>query len=388
MEATSVLPSPILHRKWTAISAVAAALERKVWIRTYENLYPNQFILLVGPPGVGKSVGMSVVRRMWEVLDDLHLAPSSLTRASIIDALNDAARRVVRTSKGADILSFNSLYILSSELTVMLPAYETEFMSKLTDIYDGVPYGERRRGRDFNVQMKEPQINLLGATTPSALTGLLPEGAWDQGFLSRTILIYADERTKIDMFNVPQASETELKALRTDLRRLTSMSGKMTFTSEAAAAITAWDMEDGPPRPDHPKLVHYCSRRTAHLLKLCMVASAACGESYSIDIHHYQMALDWLLEAEASMPDIFRAMSQRGGDSEVIRETWHYVYTIWMKEKKPIRENRLVMFLAERVPSTHIQYVIKAMVDSGMLKSVSTGIADPKAYQPTKMREL
>lgn len=331
---------------------------------------------------------MSIVRRMWERFDDLHLAPSSLTRASLIDALADASRRVVQRGKAANVLSFNSLYILSSELTVMLPAYESEFMSKLTDIYDGVPYGERRRGRDFSVQMREPQLNLLGATTPSALMGLLPEGAWDQGFLSRTILIYADERTKVDLFNIPQADAKELKSLQTDLHRITHMCGKMTFTAEAAKAITAWDYQDGPPRPDHPKLIHYCSRRTGHLLKLCMIASAACGDSYVIDVEHYQMALDWLLQAEAAMPDIFRAMSQRGGDSETIREAWHYLYTIWMKEKKPISERRLIMFLSERVPSTHIDFVIKAMVNSGIMKTAPTGVGEPKAYQPERMRDL
>ena len=45
---TEIVPSPPLLRKWVAISFVAAAVERKVWVRTMGSaLYPNLYTILV-----------------------------------------------------------------------------------------------------------------------------------------------------------------------------------------------------------------------------------------------------------------------------------------------------------------------------------------------------
>lgn len=55
MEYTDHLPSPELFRKWSAIAAVAAALERRCWVHTMgSNLYPSMYIVLVAPPGGGE----------------------------------------------------------------------------------------------------------------------------------------------------------------------------------------------------------------------------------------------------------------------------------------------------------------------------------------------
>lgn len=68
-----------------------------------------------------------------------------------------------------EIVNFNSLTIVSNELGVLLPEYDPAMMSKLTDIYDGKGYSERRRTKDLNFKIDAPQINLIAATTPSFL---------------------------------------------------------------------------------------------------------------------------------------------------------------------------------------------------------------------------
>lgn len=47
--------SPALFRKWAAITCIAGALERKVWVRAFGlTLYPNMFVVLCGGPGVDR----------------------------------------------------------------------------------------------------------------------------------------------------------------------------------------------------------------------------------------------------------------------------------------------------------------------------------------------
>lgn len=367
---TELLPSPVLFRKWAGIAAVAGALERKVWVRAYNsNLYPNLYTILVGPPGVGKTVLTSQVQKFWGELDEHHLASSSVTKASLIDDLRDAQRTVLRPGENPPVVSFNSLLIASNELGVLIPGYENDFMNTLTDIYDGHPYSERRRSKEINFKLDHPQLNLLAATTPSYLNALMPQGAWDQGFISRTILIYSGDNTKRSLFGETTEDFKLEKLMHADLDRISQLYGKMNFTEEAAHAIEHWHLEGGPPTPDHPKLTHYLTRRTAHLLKLCMVASASRRDDLLITIDDYQEALGWLLEAESYMPDIFKSMSS-GGDGEVIRECWHFVYQIYVKDPKPIPLHRVVAFLQERTPAHNVDKLIKVMFDGRVLEKI------------------
>ena len=332
------------------------------------------YVVVVGDPGVGKTISLKTTEDLWRGLTDQFCAPTSLTKASLIDALNDAKRRIVRPGLNPPYVEFNSLKVLAGEFGVLLPMYDSDFMNALTAIYDGHPYAERRRTKDLKLSIDAPQLNLLGATTPSYLNGFMPEGAWDQGFISRTLLVYSGQKVIGDLFAEKDSDADLFKALSHDLKWIGNLFGKLSFDEDAARAISAWHKAGGPPVPDHPKLQHYVTRRTAHLLKLCMVACVADSDDYAIRLEHYRTALDWLMEAEGVMPDIFRAMSG-GGDSKAMEEAYHFMYHIWMKEKKPIAEHRLYHFLREKVPSHAVEKVIQIMVRSNLLKQdVSSGV--------------
>jgi len=370
MEYTDPLPSPALWRKWSGISAVAATLERKVWIKTaFGLLYPNMYIVLVGPPGAGKTMMTNTVWHMLDALSDgsdggFHLASSSLTSASIIDDLRGAKRRIIQPDMA--ITEFHSLAIVSNELGVLLPEYDNSFMSKLTDIYDGHQYSERRRTKELQFKIEHPQLNLLAATTPSYLNGMLPEGAWDQGFLSRTMIVYSGETTKRSIFAEQKLHGQLQKDLQSDLRAIFNTYGKITWSEEAMAGVENWAEKGGPPAPEHPKLQHYNSRRNTHLLKLCMVA-AVCAGRKEITVDDFHTALDWLLELEAYLPDVFKSMVV-GGDSAAMKECWYAMGVQFAKTGEPVSETLVVTYLAERVPAHSIQRILEVMVQMKILR--------------------
>src|SRR5690606_1973720 len=109
-------------------------------------------------------------------------------------------------------------------------------------------------------------------------------------------------------------------------KHIFSVTGELKFSEDAANALNNWHMAGGPPAPDHPRLVNYSSRRTAHLIKLCCVASLARADDKVITLDDYQTALDWLIDAEFMMPDIFKALVVNG-DMKAIEECWHFAYT-------------------------------------------------------------
>ena len=186
VELTNHLPSPLLFRKWAGRSAIAGVLERKVWVRTMNmELYPNLYVVLTGPPGVGKTVATSLVEDLWRAIPGLPVAPKSVTKPSLIDALADAKRsKVYIDGNQSSHLNYNSLLLNAGELGVLIPSYDSEFMNILTDLWDCRMYEEKRRGNNLHVTIPKPQLNMLAATTPAYLNQTLPEAAWDQGFLS------------------------------------------------------------------------------------------------------------------------------------------------------------------------------------------------------------
>lgn len=369
-EYTDGLPSPLVFRRWAGISCLAGAMERKLWVRTLgSDLYPNLYVCFVAPPGIGKTVAISKAEHLWRGLRHHHVAPTSITKAALIDALNDATRSIIRPAASPPILEFNSLIIIAGELGVLIPGYDNDFMNTLTAIYDGHPYAERRRSKDLKLGIPAPQINLLGATTPSYLNAVMPEGAWDQGFLSRTLLIYSGERILSDIFAERSDNENLRADLAHDLALIGDMCGKIQFTPDAARRISDWHTSGGDPVPDHPKLAHYLTRRTAHSIKLAMVAGVSRADfDFVLELRDINKALEWLFDAEAAMPDIFRAMKS-GGDSAAIDETWHFAWSTYNREGKvSVAKARIIAHLRTRVPSHSVDKILKVMEDSGMLR--------------------
>lgn len=369
VELTSHLPSPELFRKWVAISAVAGVLERKVWVKTMNmELYPNLYVVLVGPPGVGKTVATSLVEELWRSINGLHVAPKSVSKASLIDSLAEAKRnKTIIDGNQSKHLEYNSLLVNAGELGVLIPQYDSEFMNILTDIWDGRTYEERRRSKDLHITIKRPQLNILAATTPSYLNQTLPEGAWDQGFLSRTFLIFSGDTTLVDIFSDQDTDFDKFSKIKSDLRAISDIVGLFKFEPEARDAIRNWHLGGRLPEPDHPKLVHYNIRRTQQLLKLCMVASASRGSDTFIRLVDYQRALGWMLEAEVAMNEIFKALGARG-DGQVIEEAYHYLYKIFMATSEPVAENRLIGFVSEKVPAYNVLRIIDVMEKSGRIE--------------------
>ena len=364
IENTEHTVSPKIFRKWAAISTIAATLERRTWVTTYGSaLYPNLYVLMIARPGVGKSEMTWRVRSLWKQAE-LSVASKNLSRASLADELYEAQHAYIDPTNKIPIMEYNSLQIASDELSVLIPQYDGEFMAALTDLYDCHEYSEKKRSIKLSIKIDSPQLNMLSATQPSTLQTLLPDGAWEQGFMSRVIMIYSGELIKKSLF---AQHETKQDKLIEDLKQVKALAGEFVWDAEAKIKLDEWHMSYGAPAPEHPKLSNYCQRRTTHVIKLSMVDSAAKGPSLRITTDNVQQAMDWLYEAEVEMPEVFKSMSY-SGDSGLIEDVWHFVYEqYWADKETPIPYPRVVGFLSERADSYKVESILRVMVSAKIL---------------------
>lgn len=359
--------SPDLFKTWAGISIISGALERKTWVVTMgRNLYPNTYVVLVAPAGIGKSLMTREVEKFWRELPNHAVSFSSLTKAALADALKDANRSVVRPNEIPAVYTFNSLLIPSHELGVLLPTYDLEMMGVLTDLWDCGSYSEKRRTNKTEMALPRTHLCLIGACTPAYLARTLPEGAWNEGFSTRVHFIYSGETTIRDLFMVERQNEEMFRDLVDRLKRISELYGQMLFTEEAKAFVSAWHLQGGPIAPNHPRLINYLARRSAHLLKLCMVA-AADRESMVVELADAQLALDWLIEAEFHLPDMFKDMTNTA-HGDLLRDVLHFVATKYNKAgKQPVRQDTVIQFISQRTPAHNVARVLEVLVQGGLL---------------------
>lgn len=378
LQHTDSIQSPEIHRKWAAITAVAGALERKVWVVSQGKfVYPNIYCFLVGPPGTGKTRALMECWDLWNCLTEHNIAEISLTKAALIDRLA-ASERVMHRD---NMENFHSLLIASPELGALLPSYDSDFMNTLTHLYDGYPYTEKRRSAKTEFEpIARPNINLVACTTPGFLVSSLPASAWNEGFLSRVCIAYSGEivTKKLDLLNeAPRVDSGLERALKHDLQEIAKQVGKMEWTRPAANLVEKYNDQkfdlENLPEPKHPRLMHYNTRRPVHFLKLCMVFAADRG-ARTIDLPDVESALGALHDLEVTMPEVFLGMSS-GGDAQVISDCHHWVatesVTKYALEGAGVPAHLVHEFLMTRAPATHVHRIFEVMTSSGMLTTHS-----------------
>ena len=297
---------PRMFHLWCAISTVAAALQRKVWLQWGTiTFYPNMYIVLVAPSGrarKGTAIGPAL-----DIMTSLNipLAAEAITREALIRELCNAKEPIPDLDGLTSSTVHSSLTIISPELTVFLGYHNQQLLSDLTDWYDC-----RKRWRYRTKNMGEDDIygvwvNLLGATTPDLLRSALPMDAIGGGLTSRIIFVFEEDKGKIAPAPVFLDKELQDK-LYHDIEEIHMMRGPYRITPGFLDLWVEWYIKqhENPPFND-PRLDGYVERRPTHVMKLSMIISAARRPTLEVTGHDLQDAIDILTATERKMPKAF-----------------------------------------------------------------------------------
>lgn len=369
VEWTSATDSPELFRYWAAVACVSGLLERRTWLVTKKDpLYPNLFILLVAPPGVGKSQIITRVNKIWNLGQELRVAPSSITRAGLEDFMLEKHRQV--NLPGVGPYTFHSVLVASSEFGNLIKEYELDQINMLNQIFDcedQYEFATRGGGRK---KIDAPHLALIAGTQPQYLAHVFPANAYGMGFTSRLIMVYAsgsrEGREAPDIFGQNTASEIP-DALAKAAVKMYEMVGAFTLTEDVKAWLEEKNKKWWEPTPTHPKLEHYITRRTVHILKLTMCFAAAGGRQ-RLEVRDAEKALSLLLRTEKEMPQIFSAMVT-SGVAELNMEFVNFAIQMYVRSgRKPVPESLLMTYMSQKLPLREIKPTIDHMVDTGFLE--------------------
>jgi len=303
---------PISYHTWTAVSMIAGALQRKVYLRWgFDTIYPNMYVVLIGPSGrARKGTAMNIGK---DILKDIGISMTSesITREALIRDMKEAISNFTDATTGK-IRYHCSFTALSEELSVFLGQNDIRFLADLTDWYDSRDSWTYRTKGSGTDKIEGVCFNILGATAPDWLQSILPQEAVGGGFTSR--IIFVVEETKGKTVPEPIYSDTEhdlRQKLRRDLEKIATLTGEITFEAQAKDAYIAWyeaheeAIAKGKPPIEDTRFAGYLDRRATHLRKLAMVMSASRGTDRLITLPDIERADKVLKQAEAKMHKTF-----------------------------------------------------------------------------------
>lgn len=376
VEWSNPIQSPVIYRRWAAASAVAAALERKVTCRIAgQDQFVNLYILLVGPPGSGKSNAVKLARQLIAKVGTINLSPKSLTRRAFLSALENSHNTTINVAENTSF-DHSSLTALLDEWGVFVKEGDTELMTDLTDIYDNNPIFEHFTEHSGSNTINYPWFNMLGGVTMKGLRKRFADDALDEGFPARIVLVYAHKPAEhvplgLDEDTQKQTSiisESMAGNLVMDLEKINVLRGQFRWQKEAAAEFQKWVNEGQPPGISDQRFEHYATRRITHLTKLSLVISAACSDRMWVSLEHFNAARDMLFEAEKWMPNALRGLGKNPyiDQMELVQKL---VKNFHKRTGRGIPEPEVWSLLGKEMDPTRIRTVIETMLNSGTFQS-------------------
>lgn len=311
-------------RKWVAVSNIAAALERKVWLdRGYYTLFPNLYTFIIGPSGIiRKSTTTAIGVDLLRDLETLNIMSDRLTAASVIEQL---AKSQKTFSCNGEMMQQSAVFSYASELVVLLTEVYGSISELLTTFYDCIPhdwrkpwvYENKSQGR---VEIPGPCLNILGASTPIWLERAIPASEMEGGFSSRVLFVC--ENSPPPKFIAWPKITKEMKEMRPklldDLRRINALTGAFTVGEHAYEWFEEYYKQHQQSLLTHKdaRFSGYAGRKPDTLLKVAMALSASRGEDLCLTTQDLERAGLWLDELELTMFEAFEA----SGKNEFVRE--------------------------------------------------------------------
>jgi len=310
LQYTSNTEPTMMYHLWSAISVIAAVLQRKCFLEWGTlTFYPNMYVVLVGPPAARKGTAMNMARPFLEQLS-VGVAAEAITREALIRELNNSGSTEI-TSDGSMIFHA-SLTIWSQELTVFLGYQNQQLMSDLTDWYDCRDkwiYRTKHEGVD---EIDGVYVNLFGATTPDLIKSTLPLDAIGGGLTSRMIFVHERNKGKVVPYPDlgPTGYELEPK-LQSDLARIHAMNGRFRTNSAFMEKWVKWyPSQEGRHKFEDTRFEGYLERRANHVMKLSMIVNASRTEDMVITEGDLTRAIAILTETEENMASTFSGVGE------------------------------------------------------------------------------
>lgn len=278
---TAATEAPTFFHRWCIITCLGAYLSRQTHVpHGFFKIYPNMYTMLIGAPGTKKSSAIKISAALMKqagyktfgakkTRQEKFLIDLAEQNGEDLDGILE--QNIFGDSYDSDRVT--DCFVAADEFNNFIGVGNLDFMSILGELWDYTGVYDYKLKNAKSVSIPNPNISILGGNTPTGFSQAFPPEAIGQGFFSRLLLIYGEPSGVKITFPPPpdQAIADELIAHMHKIKE--TVRGEMVLAPDATDLVdkiyVSWkNLSDA-------RLEHYANRRLIHLLKLCLVVTAA-----------------------------------------------------------------------------------------------------------------
>lgn len=322
--------SAVVFHKWSAISAIASVLRRKVYFKFGRiKIHPNLYVVLVAEPGIArKTQAITFAEDFISNIYGIHIAADATTPQALLQSIEEAADDVQMVD-GTSIRHC-SLTAFSGEFESFLghKKENSKMITILTDLFDckSRPFKYNTKHSGSNI-LPLPFFNILAATTPGSISECFPSSAIGGGLSSRILFVFADDKAmKVAIPELDEVKEAMYEPLLKDLSVIARLSGEYNYSDDGKewwySFYDRFEERDPNRLCKDPSFVPWYSRKPLLLLKIATIVAAAQGSSTLVTANHFTEALGYIEEVEPLMGNAFSGVgrSELTTDVDMIRK--------------------------------------------------------------------
>ncbi len=368
---------------WTAVSTIAGALRRKVWIdQYYFQWYPNFYVILVAPPGVvakttTADVGMNLLRQ----IPGIKFGPSVVTWQALVQAFAQGAEAF---ELNGEFITMSSLTISSGEFGNLLNPQDKEMVDMLVNLWDGKGFKKQTK-HSGNDEVVNPWINLIACTTPAWIAGNFPEYMIGGGFTSRCVFVYTEKKERFVAYPglvVPRNIKDFEQALVQDLEHIaTKLCGEYRLTKEALEWGQEWYVAHNTTRQAHlddARFGGYIARKQTHIHKLAIILAASQRDELIINRSDLESAAALVTDLEKEMVKVFSSI----GMTEAAVATQRLLEFI--RKRGDVAYEEAYRYIHNQFPSMRdYEDILKGIIRAGYITLLQQGTSYTLRWNPS-----
>jgi len=374
VEYTSGQEAPEPYHYWTAMSVISTALRKQIWKdRGIYLLYPNLYVIVVGPSGDKKSTALRCGKKLLDTLNPtVKIFNGKITGPEVV---------IKRMSKN-QIDGKSCLLLFASELSNMInvEVIKRTFAQFISEVYDADDKFEyiRMGGDDYTIV--EPYVTILGASTANWIEEAIPTKQVGGGFTSRIIFVQ-DKLSKRRLVPFPERAITQenialRKKLITDLAQIASLKGVYSwgkgaedwfdpFYAATAVESEKRSAEDG-----------YYARKADLVIKLAMIIGCAKRDALTIEVEDLQEAKQEIEKQEKSRAELLTGLSatEEGANILYVREI---IAQHSHDTENGMSHSDLVRDVQSRMNASTLRPIIFSLKEGNIIEEKVTGEGRP-----------
>lgn len=366
---TEGMEPPRMMHFFVAVSTIAGALRRHVWIdMTRFKWYPNFYIILTAPPGViSKTTTMDQGLDLLKAVPDIKFGPDVITWEALTKKFAESQEEF---QYGDEFIPQSAMTLASGELGNLINPLNKDMVNLYIALWDGRNAFAKETKMSGNDAINAPWINMIGCTTPSWIADNVPEAMIGGGFISRCIFVYAEEKDKRvawpdEMVRADHAALRE--ALIHDLEHISqNVIGPVTLSPEAREWGRKWYEElwtTVAKSASTDQLQGYIARKQSHMVKLAMVLSVAESDDRIITEGHIRLAEMMLQETERDSAKVFGRVGQTIAAANANR------LLEFIKRYKEVGYQQAYRYVIPYFPDAHeYEGILKGLVEAGLVR--------------------